>query len=112
MAGTKDNFYGIAFSLLIYKTAMQDRNVNNKQDKSGEPEQFESDTQRLVRQHMEDKDHVISEEDMKNMQVGMTPPVDGEVEEEITEWQKRVNERDDNKGQQVTPWDTIDPDKT
>ena len=39
-------------------------------------DKFESDTQKVVRQHLEDKDHVISDEDIDNIRIGMTPPVD------------------------------------
>jgi len=44
-----------------------------------DPEQsstpFESDTQKIVRRHLEDPNHVITDEDLKNIRVGMTPPV-------------------------------------
>jgi hypothetical protein len=36
---------------------------------------FESDTQRIVRRHLEDPNHVITDEDLKSIRVGMTPPV-------------------------------------
>lgn len=33
---------------------------------------FESDIKKVVRKHMEDKDHVFTEEDIRNVRVGMT----------------------------------------
>jgi hypothetical protein len=44
-----------------------------------DPEQsttpFESDTQKIVRRHLEDPNHVITEEELKNIRIGMIPPV-------------------------------------
>ena len=34
---------------------------------------FESDTQRIVRRHLENKDDVIKEEDIASIRIGMTP---------------------------------------
>ena len=36
-------------------------------------DRFESDTQKIVRKHLEDKNHVISEDEIRNIRVGMTP---------------------------------------
>ena len=40
---------------------------------SNNPEHFETDTQKLMHRHLHDKDHVISEEELKSLRVGMAP---------------------------------------
>ena|SRR5215203_2664897 len=88
-------------------------------------ERFESDTQKIVRRHLENKDDVISHEDIANVRVGLVPPefdsatearFEGEedreeVEEELlgdTEDMKKDENLEDS---QITPWDTLDPTK-
>jgi hypothetical protein len=46
------------------------------------PQDFESDTQKLVRRHLSDKDHVITDEEIASIRVGMIPPVENEGTEE------------------------------
>lgn len=85
-------------------------------------ERFVSDTQKLVRKHMEDKDHVISEEDIANIRVGMVPPefdaateVRFEDEEVLEETEDKLLEGkktdpDENlDDKRITPWDAVDP---
>ena len=36
-------------------------------------EKFETDAQKLVRRHLEDENHTISEEDIRNIKVGVDP---------------------------------------
>ena len=36
---------------------------------------LESDTQKIVRRHLEDPNHVITEEELKNIRIGITLPV-------------------------------------
>ena len=88
---------------------------------SNEGAEFESDTQKLTRKHLEDEDHVITEEEMRNLRVGMTPPVldeatevrfsdDEEVEKEEEKFIGDVDEiEDETAKRKITPWDTIDP---
>ena len=46
----------------------------NKQDLSTAPsEKFETDAQKLVRRHLEDENHTITEEDIRNIKVGVDP---------------------------------------
>jgi len=47
---------------------------------SASAERFLTDTKRLVKRHMEDPHHVITDEEMQNIRVGLVPPVDGERE--------------------------------
>lgn len=53
---------------------------------------FQSDTQKLMHRHLQDKDHVITDEELKSLRVGMAPavnagesPLPEEVKTERTE---------------------------
>jgi len=57
----------------------------NTPDTLPNSQDFESDTQRLVRLHLTDKDHVITDEEIASIRIGMTPlpaTENGEVIEE------------------------------
>ncbi|MGE5521906.1 MAG: hypothetical protein ACM3VS_18430 [Candidatus Dadabacteria bacterium] len=76
--------------------------------------QFESDTQKIVHRHLSDKEDIISEEDIRNVRVGMVPPdaisTDEEKEEkteEIISNTEDNNEKDPN-DEPLTPWDITD----
>jgi hypothetical protein len=97
-------------------------NNNNTENTNGE--RFESDTQKLVRQHLEDKDHVITDDDIANIRVGMVPPefdaatnirFEGEdaidaAENELLDRTER-NKDDNLDDKRITPWDAVDPTK-
>lgn len=83
-------------------------------------ERFESDTQKLVRKHLEDKDHVITEEEIANIRVGMTPVQPDEAtaarfdeeaiekaEDHIVGNDDKLPEGDNPKDNRATPWDAI-----
>jgi hypothetical protein len=72
-------------------------------------ERFESDTQKLVRRHLEDPNHVITEEEIKNLRVGMSPGIDAETEKAVKALEERVQENngDDNTERPSTPWDVM-----
>jgi hypothetical protein len=88
-------------------------------------ERFESDTQKIMRRHLENEDDIITEEDIANIRVGMVPPefdratesrfeddkAREEVEDEITGETKEINKDENLDGGQITPWDTIDSGK-
>lgn len=92
-------------------------NVNN--------DHFESDTQRIIRRHLENKDDIITDEDIASVRVGMVPPefdaatearFEGddaieEVEDDLTDDTDDMNEDENIDDGKVTPWDTIDPSK-
>lgn len=92
---------------------------------NGNDERFESDTQKIVRKHLEDKDHVITDEDIANVRVGMVPPqfdaatearFEGsdareEAEERLLDSTDEPSEDENLEDEQITPWDTIDPTK-
>lgn len=76
---------------------------------------FESDTARLVHKHLTDPNHVITDEELANIRIGMSPGADAPTEAEVREhedWvsdQKADSEKDSVPGaQKTTPWDTID----
>lgn len=80
------------------------------------PQKFESDTQRLVHRHLENPNDVITEDDIRNIRVGMTPPLDKPTQEAIEEMEgkaadrKALNEDEQFPGEQkATPWDVIEP---
>lgn len=101
---------------------------NVEQNESNEDvnnENFESDTHKIVRRHLENEDDIITDEDIANIRVGMVPPEFDKATEarfEDDEAREEVEDdltagtgdkaKDDNldKGQ-ITPWDTIDPTK-
>lgn len=88
-------------------------------------ERFVSDTQKIVRRHLENEDDVITDEDIRSVRVGMTPPLMDEptearfgneeekdtVEEEYLSTREDKEEPEANAGDTLTPWDTIDTDR-
>lgn len=96
---------------------------DNSENMNGD--RFESDTQKIVRRHLENKDDIITDEDIASVRVGMTPPefdeataarFGGDEARENTEEDLLDNTKDMNKDEnldngQITPWDTIDPTK-
>jgi hypothetical protein len=95
----------------------------NTEDINSEP--FESDTQKIVRRHLENEDDVISHEDIANIRVGMMPPqfdratearFEGEaaredIEENLTKGTTDLDKDENLDKGPITPWDTIDTDK-
>ncbi|MFL5809579.1 MAG: hypothetical protein ACJ749_08660 [Flavisolibacter sp.] len=85
-------------------------------------EEFESDTQRIIRRHLENKDDVITEDDIRNIRIGMSPEFDeatesrfedDEAKEEAEEEQlgpDEDREEETTEGDRLTPWDTVDND--
>ena len=97
--------------------------ASQNKDASSRPDRFQSDTQKIVRRHMEDPDHQITDEEMQNMRVGMNPPeldevtearLEGEdavdeVEKKILSDRKDIDEDQNTSGDKITPWDIVDP---
>ena len=85
-------------------------------------ERFLSDTQKVVRRHLENEEDIITDEDIANVRVGMTPPsldaptkarfedeeAKDEIEEEYLGDEDKLEEGDNPKDERVTPWDTIE----
>lgn len=40
---------------------------------SGSPLRYESDAKKIVKKHLQDKNHVITEEDIRNVRIGISP---------------------------------------
>jgi hypothetical protein len=88
-------------------------------------ERFESDTQKIIRRHLENEDDVITDEDIANIRVGMVPPefdratdvrFEGEearedLEEDLTKGTIDLDKDKNPEKGPITPWDTIDTDK-
>ena len=104
----------------------QDENVEpNENIDNVDNERFESDTQKIIRRHLENKDDVITDEDIAGVRVGLVPPefdsatearFEGEasledVEEDVLGETDDVNKDENLDEDQITPWDTVDPTK-
>lgn len=89
-------------------------NINNQQQEQGENQhqKFETDTERLVREHLADPNHVITDEDLRKVRVGMSAPPDGPTQQAIEDGEDRIADRKSDKeddvipgAQKATPWD-------
>jgi hypothetical protein len=96
----------------------------NNDNENMNNERFESDTQRIVRRHLENENDVITDEDIASVRIGMIPPEfdaatearfeDEELEEAEDEVLGTTEEEGTDKNlddEQITPWDTVDPTK-
>jgi hypothetical protein len=97
----------------------------NENMQNVENDRFESDTQKIVRRHLENEDDVITDEDIANVRIGMTPPqfdeatearFEGndareEAEKELLSGTENMEKDENLDEEQITPWDTIEPDK-
>lgn len=92
---------------------MQERPDEKKEQQD---EKFLSDTQKVVKKHLEDPNHQISEEDIKNVRIGMTPPdtlsqsddPNAAIEERVSEITEDGDKNDDEtppSEDRITPWD-------
>jgi hypothetical protein len=102
----------------------------DKRDRDGNAENtvnepFESDTQKIVRRHLENKDDVITDQDIAGVRVGMVPPrfdeatesrfedddAREEAEKDLLSGTPDMDKDENLDERQITPWDTIDPNK-
>ena len=87
-------------------------NLYSKLHMSNE-KKFKSDSAKLVDRHLQDPNHQITEEEIRNVRVGMTPPPPDDLpspEEKVAD-RKKENEDETLPGKQViTPWDTLNED--
>ena len=97
----------------------------NEKVENVDNDRFQSDTQRIIHRHLENKDDVITDHDIASVRVGMVPPQFDEATEARFEGDEAREDaekdllsgtadmdKDENLDQgQVTPWDTIDPTK-
>lgn len=81
---------------------------NQQPDQEKTPEVPGTDTQSIVHRHMNDKNDIITDEDIRNVQVGETTEpvtIGAEAEARLED----EDEEENNTGSKpVTPWDTID----
>lgn len=97
----------------------------NDNDENINDDRFESDTQKIIRRHLENKDDIITDEDIAGVRIGMTPPefddataarFEGDearenAEEELLDGTEDMDKDENLDKGQITPWDTIDPTK-
>jgi hypothetical protein len=104
----------------------QNKNVEgNETTENVNDERFESDTQKIIHRHLKNEDDVITDEDIANVRVGMTPPqfdettesrfeddnAHEEAENDLTGDTEDLDKDKNLDNDQVTPWDTVDPTK-
>jgi hypothetical protein len=87
----------------------------DQQPQSQENKPLQSDAKKLADKHMADPNHIITDEDLQNIEVGKAPPPDAPTQEAIQESDDRVADRkaesDDDTlpgSQKMTPWDVVD----
>jgi hypothetical protein len=88
--------------------------MENRNQLNGTNDQFETDAQRIIHRHLSNKDDIITDEDIRNVRVGVTPAVpDAATLARFEEEEEKENLSDSNQqGNPVTPWDlTESPDK-
>lgn len=91
----------------------KEQNPRAEHQRPAEP--FESDAKKLADRHLADPDHVITDEDMRNIRVGVTPPPDEPTQEAIDQADEKIADRkttDEDKtlpgSQKITPWDVVE----
>jgi hypothetical protein len=89
--------------------------MEEQQNPEQRQQRFESDTQKVVRRHLADPNHVITDEEIANVRVGMTPPPDAPTQQAVKDAADRIaddkidSEEDTLPGaQKSTPWDVIE----
>jgi hypothetical protein len=84
------------------------------QESETDEQRFVSDTQRIVRRHLENEDDEITHEDIANVRVGMTPPLDNATEDAVSDAEEKAADRktagdeDVPGGQKASPWDVLE----
>jgi len=56
-----------------------------KPKSTNQTEEFETDAQKIVRRHLENENDVITDEDLRSVRVGVTPPNEGDTDSELEE---------------------------
>jgi hypothetical protein len=99
-----------------------DKDPNTDTNTNGEERPL-SDSQKIVRRHLENENDIITDEDIAGVRIGMTPAdlddatearFEGEdaiekEEEEILGDIDDIEEGEVTERKKITPWDTIDP---
>lgn len=102
---------GMDFKVLYLKAMQNDRlDINPKRSEENSQSE-ELSTQDVVRRHMEDENHVITDEELQNIRVGQSDeaePVATEGLIEAREDDEIKTKGDPDKDHPVTPWDVVD----
>lgn len=103
---------------------LNDRDLDKEENTNGEERPL-SDSQKIVRRHLENEDDIITDEDIASVRIGMTPSDLDEAtearfkgEDAIEQEEKdilgdtdKIEEDENTDERHITPWDTIDPTK-
>ena len=90
--------------------------TNKKQSPNNTERETVSDAKKLADQHLADPHHIITEEDLAKVRVGLNGVPDEPTRQAVTEAEDRVADTKANSdsdttpgGQKATPWDVINP---
>lgn len=91
-------------------------NQNPAANNGQSPDRFESDTERIIHRHLSNKDDVITDDDIRNVRIGVTPTPQQiqdkqeQFENEVESAAQSTNEEEpDQTGEPTTPWDLPRP---
>jgi hypothetical protein len=120
------NFYARLFRLVyvyssvwhIIRNVIKNVNMDNELKKSGEaspPEGFKTDSQKIVQRHLKDENDIITEQDIRSVRIGVTPPSEANPKQKMEQLIDEVeNESKSKKDSDVgttddpiTPWDAV-----
>jgi hypothetical protein len=103
----------------IIRNTSENYFMNNESLKPREPQQlvqeFETDSQKIVRRHLENENDVITDEDIRSIRIGLSPQDVGSAQQQLEEILNDVESepetsRDndaDATDEPITPWDTL-----
>ena len=78
-------------------------------DNKNQMKPVESDTQKIIHRHLENKDDIITDEDIKNVKVGVTPAVpDAATLARFEDVEDERKDETNEEGKPLTPWDLVD----
>lgn len=104
---------GVALPLDYSKKTIMANKEKSKQPASYHREE-ESDAKKLADEHLADQDHVITDEDMRKIKVGVAGEADAPTKQAVEDAEDRIadhkadSEDDIVPGaEKMTPWDTI-----
>jgi hypothetical protein len=93
---------------------MANHDEYSKQNEEQENKRFQSDAEKLANKHLADPNHVITDEEMAKIRVGMTPPPDEPTRQAIEDGEDRIADQKSDKeddaipgAQKITPWDVV-----
>jgi hypothetical protein len=81
--------------------------MQQEERKKTNDEAFESDTQKIIRRHLENEDDEITDEDIRNVRVGVTPPPDEISYYDEPEKDKGGDEERPDENRPLTSWDVV-----